>query len=238
MDLASEARDDGEMSGTDHDLEAMSDEGRRLWAAALAVNRSCRAVTSRPPLPPLLFFTDPERTPEPWRVAGRLPAGRNGAAGVVYRHFGAADARETAQRLREVTALRGVRLLIGQDADLAEAVGADGTHLPQRDLWRAPELRRRMPGTLITGAFHAGAELDEAVAAALDALVVSPVFSAGGGSPKRPSLGPEGLAALAAALPLPVYGLGGVDAETAQGLIDTGAGGLAAVDGIVSAFGE
>ena len=71
-------------------------------------------------LPPLLFFTDPDRTPRPWETAARLPGG----AGVVFRGFGAAGARDTALRLREATARRGVRLLVGLDADLAEAAGA------------------------------------------------------------------------------------------------------------------
>ncbi len=39
-------------------------------------------------LPPMLFFTDPERTPSPERVMERLPRG----AGVVFRAFGRPDA--------------------------------------------------------------------------------------------------------------------------------------------------
>ncbi|HEY2177706.1 MAG TPA: thiamine phosphate synthase, partial [Caulobacteraceae bacterium] len=49
-------------------------------------------------LPPLLFFTDPSRTPDPAGIAERLPRG----AGVVYRAFGAPDALAVGRRLAAV----------------------------------------------------------------------------------------------------------------------------------------
>ena len=233
MDAGDEAGEDGDMSGVDHELEAMSDEGRRLWATALDLARSRLPVTRRA-LPPLLFITDPVRTPEPWITAARLPSG----SGVIYRHFGAAGAVETARRLRAATGRRNVRLLIGNDEEMAAAIGADGVHLPQARLDEAGAVRRRLPDGLLTAAFHAGAMVGDEAIRALDAVVVSPVFTAGGQSPKRPELDPEGLAAVAATLPLPVYALGGISTENASRLIGTGACGIAAVDGIVSAFGD
>ena len=66
-----------------------SDEARALWGTALDLNRVAAAVSpAAGRLPPLLFFTDPERTPRPWETAARLPAG----AAVVFRAFGRADA--------------------------------------------------------------------------------------------------------------------------------------------------
>ena len=180
-------------------------------------------------LPPLLFFTDPERTPRPWEIAARLPAG----AGVVFRHFGAADAAETAARLRAVTREAGVRLLIGLDDALAEAIGADGVHLPERALDLGGALKAAHPDRIVTGAAHGPA----AGAEALDALVLSPVFPAGGASSVRPPLGMEGFRALSARLGRPAYALGGIDAKNAAGLIGGGACGIAGVDGIVAAFG-
>lgn len=208
-----------------------SSDADRLWATALALNRAAAAVSPAVAgLPPLLFFTDPARTPRPWETAARLPAG----AGVVYRHFGAPDAREVAGRLRRATRRAGVRLLIGADVDLADSVGADGLHLPERALDEASSVRGRRPDWIVTGAAHgpvAGVE-------ALDAVVLSPVFPAGGASSGRPALGPGGFAALAVAIGRPAYALGGLTAENAVSLIGRGACGIAGVDGVAAAFAD
>ncbi len=205
----------------------MSDEGRALWETAQALARARPPVSGRPAVLPMLFFTDPDRTPRPWEAAARLPAG----SGVVYRHFGADDARQVAERLRAATRAAGAALLIGADAQLAEAVGADGLHLPERDLAHAVRLRR--PGWVVTGAVHTF----EAARAArgLDGLVLSPIFPAGGASARRAALGLEVLRA-AAELSTPIIALGGVDARSAPRLIGTGAAGLAAVGAIQGAF--
>jgi len=207
-----------------------------LWEVARVLARDAANVSRRagqPPadLPPLLFFTDPDRTPRPWETAARLPAG----AAVVFRAFGAADARETALRLRDATARRGVRLLIGLDADLAEAVGADGVHLPEWALEQAPALSAARPGWRITGAVHGAEALSDA--AGLDAAVLSPVFDAGGASAARPPLGVTGFSELARRAAIPVYALGGIDAANARALIGSGACGLAGVSAIQAAFG-
>lgn len=222
MDCETEAGDEGAMG--------LSADAEKLWNAALALNRAAAAVSPRvADLPPLLFFTDPARTPRPWETAARLPAG----AGVVFRHFGAPDAAETAARLRAVTGDAGVRLLIGLDDTLAETVGADGVHLPERALGEAAAVKAAHPDWIVTGAFHRAVETVEG----LDAVVLSPVFMAGGASSAKPPLHIDGFTRLAARLGRPAYALGGVCAENAAGLIGCGACGIAGVDGIVAAFG-
>lgn len=210
-----------------------SDPGQRLWTAAQALNRAAAAVSpAAAGLPPLLFFTDPVRTPEPWLTAARLPVG----AAVVHRGFGLPDAEATALRLRSVTAERGVRLLIGLDAALAERVGADGVHLPQRALSAAYSLSGRRPDWLITGAVHDAAAVTKA--RDLHALVLSPVFAvqADTASGDRPPLGVDGFARLARRAPAPVYALGGIGPDQAEALIDSGACGLAGAATISRAF--
>lgn len=218
----------------------LSGDARRLWETAVDLNRAVRPVSPAPrrALSPLLFFTDPARTPAPWTTAEALPAG----AAVVYRHFGAEDAVATAERLRRITAERGVRLLIGQDGDLAEAVGADGVHLPERDLARAGSWRARQPDWLITAAVHVVDALADLAhpgldVLGLDALVLSPVFPAGGASAAKPALGLEAFNAAVRASLLPVYALGGINPTTVERLAGSGACGIAAVDAVVDAFG-
>lgn len=231
MDVALEPGDEEAMSVKDQEPLELSDDGRRLWNVAEALDRACPHVSLRP-RPPLLFLTDPNRTPESWVVAGRLPPG----SGVVYRHFGRDDAQATAERLRQITSDRGLRLLIGLDAALAEAVAADGVHLPERALAQAPVLRKRFPGWMLTGALHDGAQPPPRVLDTLDCLVASPVFVSASLSATRPPLGLEGIRRLTEDLGLPVYALGGINAETALHLLDSKVCGLAGVEGFVRAF--
>lgn len=208
-----------------------------LWEVASDLARGAGAVSAEGPqpgrdLPPLLFFTDPIRTPRPWETAARLPAG----SGVVYRHFGATGAEETGCRLRDATRLNGGRLLIGLDEELAAATGADGVHLPERALDQAIRLRREHPAWLLTGAAHGPADWRRLQP--LDAVVLSPVFPAGGASGGRPALGPERFATLASTLGRPVYALGGVKADNARQLLGSGACGLAGVEAVQAAFGQ
>lgn len=210
----------------------MRSDAEILWEVASGLARDAAEVSRggrRPP--PLLFFTDPERTPRPWETAERLPRG----AAVVFRSFGAFDALETAGRLRDATAGRGCALLIGLDAALAEAVGADGVHLPERALDQAEGLKAARPDWLVTGAVHSAGALS--AAGALDAAVLSPVLPAGGASADRPALGLEAFARLVRSAPCPVYALGGLNAGNAHGLVGSGACGLAGVSAIQAAFG-
>lgn len=206
-----------------------------LWKIASGLAREAAKVSrsagrSRPNLPPLLFFTDPDRTPEPWTVAARLPVG----AGVVYRHFGAPDARETALRLRDATRARDGLLLIGRDAALAEEIEADGVHLPEAAIGEAETLSRTHPGWTITAAFHALSPPPDLTG--IDALVVSPIFPAGGASAARTPLGVERLSGLCRELVRPIYALGGVDASNAAQLMGSGAYGIAGVGSVRAAF--
>lgn len=206
-----------------------SDDARALWNAATALNRAAAAVSpAAAALPAMLFFTDPDRTPRPWETAARLPAG----SAVVYRAFGASDAVETGYRLREATAGRDVKLLVGLDPDLAEAIDADGLHLPERAADQAARIRSDRPGWILTAAWHGLSPPPED----LNALILSPVFPAGGASAAKPVLGVAAFEQNVKAARLPVYALGGVTPQNAATLARTGACGLAAVNAIQSAF--
>lgn len=174
------------------------------------------------------LFTDPVRTPDPVRLAAHMPPG----SGVVYRGFGRPEARDEAFGLAEIAQARGLCLLIGQDAELAELVGAGGVHLPERRLADVRELRRLKPSWLITGAVHDLPALRRAGRAECDAVFLSAVFPSHSPSAGRP-IGPFRLAAFAARTTLPVLALGGIDRRSARRLL--GAYGFAAIDGFIQA---
>ena len=222
-------------AGRGEEMAMNRTDAETLWDVASVLARDAAQVSRSegrpaPNLPPLLFFTDPDRTPRPWETAARLPAG----SGVVFRHFGRADAYDTALRLREATAGRDGLLLIGLDAELAERIGADGVHLPERALDQAGTLSVARPDWRVTGAVHSLHGLD--AAAGLDAVVVSPIFQAGGISSCKTPVGLPGLTQLIGASSVPVYALGGIDSVNARSLIGSGACGLAGVAAIQSAF--
>lgn len=201
-----------------------------LWLAAQALN--ARAQAERPlqrPLPPLLFVTDPQRTPDPESVARRLPRG----AGVVYRSFGAREGPQVAARLAEIAEARGLVLLVGVLTSLADHCGALGLHLPERMISRTPELRRDRPGWLITAAVHDEPAIREAEAAGVDAVLLSTVFHSLSPS-AGPALGVRAFSEIVSRAEIPVYALGGVNGHNAELLAQSGAVGLAAVEGVLS----
>ena len=198
-------------------MEALSRTAARL--------RPC--LVRGKPLPNLLFFTDPARTPEPERVAERLPPG----AAVVFRAFGGPDAEARGLKLREITRRRGLRLLVGADADLAARIGADGLHLPERLAADLPTIRARRPDWLITLAAHDETAAVRGATVGADALVVSPVFPSASPSAGAP-FGVEGLKRIVTAVATPVYALGGVRAATVERLLDSGIVGIAAVEAL------
>jgi thiamine-phosphate pyrophosphorylase len=177
-------------------------------------------------IPRLWFFTDPVRAPDPVAVVRRLPKG----TAVVYRAFGAADAEATANTLRRLTRARGLLLLIGADDALAARVKADGIHLPERLAHRAVRLKRGHPGWLVSVAAHGRAAIERGRHA--DAVVISAVFPSNSPSAGRP-LGPLRFALLARTSRAPIIALGGVNNKNAPRLLNTGAAGVAAIEGLL-----
>lgn len=160
-------------------------------------------------------------------MVATLPPG----SGVVFRAFGAPDAETRARRLLALCGNGRLKLLIGADARLAARIGADGVHLPERLAGRARAVRR--PGWLVTAAAHSERAARRALAAGADAAVVSVAFTSRSLSAGAP-MGPVRLAALARSVPGPVYGLGGINNETARRLKDAGLMGIAAVEGLTA----
>jgi thiamine-phosphate pyrophosphorylase len=186
--------------------------------------------TGHPPMPSLWLMTDPRRTPDPAALIRALPRG----AGVIFRAFGSPDALSAARALRGLTHARGLVLLIGADARLAAAVGADGVHLPQRLMGLAPRLRRSHPGWRITVAAHDGPAIVAANRLGVDAVIVSAVFASRSPSAGRP-LGPVRFEALARRSRAPAVALGGVNGATCGRLRASAAAGLAGIDGFLTA---
>jgi thiamine-phosphate pyrophosphorylase len=203
-------------------IEVLHRVARRLKASA---ERRLGAAVAR--LPALILMTDPARTPDPVASAQRLPPG----SAVIYRAFGAPDAARIGRALAAVARRRGLILLVGADASLARAIGADGVHLPERLGHRARALRAAWPHALITVAAHSRQAVRRAERFGADAAVLSSIFASDSPSAGAP-LGRVRFGAIARASGLPVYALGGVTMKNAPELLGSGAAGVAAVSAL------
>jgi thiamine-phosphate pyrophosphorylase len=195
-----------------------------LWKASRSLSQ--RAIR-RKALPPMLFFSDPARTPRPELTLARLPRG----SGFVFRAFGAADALAVGRRLARLARKRGVVFLVGAEAGLAVALRADGIHFPERLAHRKGAVGRLSPRFIVTAAAHGLVAARRARLSGVDAIVVSPVFQSTSPSAGAP-IGPLRFAALVGAAGCPVYALGGVNEVSARGLMRSGAVGLASVSAL------
>lgn len=183
-------------------------------------------------LPRLILVTGGAAPAALAAAVSRLPAG----AAVIFRDYDAADRPARARRLARLCRARRLPLLIGGDWRLALAVGADGLHLPEglarhgRRDWRSV---RRRPGFLVTQAAHSAAAVALAVRLGADAAILSPVFATRS-HPGAAPLGPLRFARMVRAADLPVYALGGIDAQSARRLAGCGAAGLAALSALTA----
>ena len=123
--------------------------------------------------------------------------------------------------------LHGARVLINGPLDLARAAGADGVHL---DSAAAARLTARPDCDWVGVSCHDAGELAHAAGLGADFALLSPVLPTLT-HPGAPTLGWKAFAALAAASPIPVYGLGGLGRDDVALAQSHGAHGVALLRG-------
>jgi 8-oxo-dGTP diphosphatase len=132
-------------------------------------------------------------------------------------------AREAVRRARP----HGARVLVNGSLELARAADADGVHL---DSSAAAKLTARPDCDWIGVSCHDAAELAHAAAIKADFALLSPVLPTLS-HPGAATLGWESFSALAAASPIPVYGLGGLGRDDVVLARSHGAHGVALLRG-------
>lgn len=170
----------------------------------------------------LLLITDGFGPATAARVAAALEAVPRGSAAVMLRAKALAGRAlyDAAAALVDVVHARGGQLVVNDRADVALAVGADGVHLPVRGL-PVKAARRWLGERLVVGAStHSAAEAAMAFGGGADYVTFGPVFPTAG---KGPPVGVAALAEVTRAAPVPVFALGGVDAERARPCVAAGA---------------
>lgn len=121
----------------------------------------------------------------------------------------------------------GAQVLLNADPALVGAAGAQGVHLSARRL-RALSARPLPAGLWVAASCHDAAELAQAARIGADFVVLGPVLPTAS-HPGAPSLGWETLRTLTETTALPVFALGGLQADDLPRAWEAGAQGIAAI---------
>jgi thiamine-phosphate pyrophosphorylase len=207
--------------------------GGQFMASALARAKLARtARTLNAPfhrsLPALILMTDEMRLPAPAAVASVLPK----ASAIILRHTDENERRLLAKALRPIARERRLMLIIAGDAPLADDIAADGLHLPEARAREAAHWKALRPTWLVTAAAHSARGLVVAQRSGADAVLLAPAFPTLSHTERAP-LGVARFRLIAQHAPLPVYALGGVNAQTVQRLLGAVLAGVAAIEGLI-----
>jgi len=178
-------------------------------------------------LPRIWIITDPDHPDGPLGPIRRaLERCAPGLVGVQLRAKHASDRQlvHWGQELRTVTRATGSVLAVNRRVDIAQVVGADAVHLPERGL-DPMSLHRQWPGLEMIGVSrHDRAGVEAAQQNHASYAFLSPVFQAPG---KGPPLGVDAFRAAIAGVGVPTYALGGIEPKDVGALLQAGAFGVA-----------
>ena len=141
---------------------------------------------------------------------------------------------ELARAIVPICRAAGVPFVIDDDVDVALAAGADGVHVGQDDLACAEARRLLGPHAIVGVSAHNVAEALAAQAQGADYLGSGALVATSTKSDVTP-LPPDGLAAICAAVDIPVVGIGGLNASNIPQFRGLGCAGAAVVSAIFAA---
>lgn len=172
------------------------------------------------------FVCDAASIREPAQLCARVVEA--GVRAVQLRIKGLSDARAYDLATQVATELRrrGALLILNDRIDLALAVDADGVHVGADDLPVSVARRLIGPDRLIGASAHDASMAERAVEAGADHLGCGSVFPTGTKSDATVR-GLDVVREVRAATVVPIFGIGGIDADNASRVIQAGADGVA-----------
>ena len=207
--------------------------GGQIMASALArakLARAARALNARfPALPPLILMTDQLRLRDPIAVARVLPKG----AAIILRHTDADARASLAECLIRIARERALLMLVAGDAALAARLGCDGLHLPEARAPEAAHWKALHPSWLITAAAHSARGVGTAARSRCDAVLLAPAFPTRSHI-ERAAFGVSRFRFVAERAALPIYALGGVNAQTVRRFAGARLAGIAAIEALIA----
>jgi thiamine-phosphate pyrophosphorylase len=136
------------------------------------------------------------------------------------------------ESLRAIIQKYCVRATIHGSAEFAKSAAAAGVHLA---VGSNPTDARLTLGreALIGLSVHGPAELDDVTPATIDYVVAGPAYETASKPGYGPTLGPKGIAAIAAVSDVPVIAIGGVAPQNTSQLVTAGAAGVAVMGSVM-----
>lgn len=182
----------------------------------------------------LYLVTDPELCESYGLVETVAAAVRGGVTVVQLRDKHASDAEmiQQARQIKQAIAGSGVPLIINDRLEVALASSADGLHIGQDDGDVAAARKALGPEAILGLSVQRLDQLTQLSTDTLDYLGLGPVFATATKGDHATPIGFDGLAALAAASPLPSVAIGGLKKEHVDAVHKSGARGLAVVSAI------
>ncbi|MDN8648627.1 thiamine phosphate synthase [Stenotrophomonas indicatrix] len=193
-------------------------------------------MTSASPAPRGVYLITPDEPDTARLLARTAPLLAAGATWLQYRNKSASDAlrREQATALQALCATHGVPLIVNDDPELAQAIGAAGVHLGGTD-GDIGAARSLLGPDAIIGAscYDQLANAERAVAAGASYVAFGAFFPTT--TKVTSSRAHPDLLRQSAALGVPRVAIGGLSPDNVGPIIDAGADLLAVVSGIYAA---
>lgn len=187
--------------------------------------------------PRLIVITD-ARLAAPRSLRDVVLAALRGGARVIQlrdKHASPRELHAQAAELLPVVHGSGGVLIVNDRADVALAAGADGVHLGPDDL-PVSAARRIAPASFIIGASTDDPDRARYLAAEGASYIgCGAVFATTSKDVGGEQIGPEGVAAVARAVAIPVVAIGGITPGNVELLAGTGAAGIAVVAAVMAA---
>ena len=189
----------------------------------------------RLPEPPFLLVTDRHQARSPLAevVTAALAAG---CRWVSLREKDLSDDEQMvlARSLLRIARRQGARLSLHGVAELAQACGVDGVHLPAGSDPAAAR-KRLGPDKLIGVSIHTVTEAEAIDPGSVDYAIAGPAFETASKPGYGPEIGRKGLGEIAAAARVPVLAIGGLNATRAAEVVAAGPVGIAVMGGVMRA---
>ncbi|WP_079505594.1 thiamine phosphate synthase [Mesobacillus jeotgali] len=137
---------------------------------------------------------------------------------------------EMGRRLHRICKENGIPFIVNDDIELALELDADGVHIGQEDE-DAIQVRKQIGDKILGVSVHSLEEAETAKLAGADYLGIGPIFAT---ATKKDARAVQGTAILEGIkdLGMPLVGIGGINADNAVDVMNTGADGVSVITAI------